>query len=871
MLKGKPGLPLQDIDNMLKASEALFPKDLRISSLDNPSNSSWNISGLGNVDKNNRSLLEGHLKNITGEGSLLKAYGALQHSKEAGGETPAESPEDTRAGMQEKLKDKYLYAEAKEAPLKIETGEKEQKALEELAKSAKYNQKEFVDKFADQIVKNAPKEIKESVSPENLQTSAKQIALDVSDRLINKTPVSPPGVFAAVAQSDEVLEKELKDAGVTFATISAASDADTRSLLYPVLGENVTSAIYGSSLAEYTLTPEPTSNTAFTVSIPSLCRDFDNFKESSLHQALNNPITDEIRSRVQAEILSRSKGFLMSRLESLPQGSFLSKFYSSGSFNSAMGFFSGEGTQYIATNFVGRLATTFAPEYAPLISAAGNLFGLDVGLTTAVAPLAAGTIESTAVTAGAITAGTEVAGAATAAIAGTAAGVEAGATAGAAAGAATGPLALILIPLLALLGTLFSKLISSLMVWLKKHKEDVAIAALVCGVPTLVFGMIFRAVPLMIIGGGLIAAGTVSRTAVSAFLIGAVLFVRAVALSLLVLITTPIIIAFLVIPIVVAVILFIINSGAYLVPPMAYQQPGPIVSPYIGVTKTPNPPGPFANLNLPLTVEYTITVTAKKGTLTNINFKYECRVTKENSSPPCPDPIPAIPAPPASISPSSPFTFTYKQTFPAPTFEDTGVTDTFIVTADTLGAAGTSFAASASIVIGNPPAECPSEWPVYPQGEPYLRVTQGPHTRGGWGTHSAVEAIDIFSPQDSINNFIGHSILATHTGKVYAGSGGNYGRFIDITSTCVTTDGASLEVTSRYAHLSGIPAGIITGRVATKGQTIGYGGNSGTADAHLHYEFRPVPGPIPMDPKYLPVPVPDGCMDWTNRPCNIQY
>jgi len=305
----------------------------------------------------------------------------------------------------------------------------------------------------------------------------------------------------------------------------------------------------------------------------------------------------------------------------------------------------------------------------------------------------------------------------------------------------------------------------------------------------------------------------------------------------------PILIILIAIPTAIAIIMFIINSGAYIVPPKGGANiPGQdSISPYIEVTKTANPAGPFENSDLPLTIEYTVKIKAKKSGLTNIQILDNCMVTKKNSSPPCPplDPGTKIPSGdeiPESITSSQPFSFKYKRSYSSPTFEDSLVVDTISVIADAPEMNGAEAASSAIIKIGKPPEQCPSGWPV--SGVYYL--TQGP---GGNYSHKLCQAIDIAMPN-------GTPIKATHSGIATVVYTTNAYRplYVDLISTC-----NGKQFTSRYAHLTS--ASVTTGKSVTKGQTIGNSGSDGTGP-HLHYEFR---GGLPMNVPYIPKSVPANC------------
>lgn len=300
-------------------------------------------------------------------------------------------------------------------------------------------------------------------------------------------------------------------------------------------------------------------------------------------------------------------------------------------------------------------------------------------------------------------------------------------------------------------------------------------------------------------------------------------------------IAMPVIIALIATPVLVAFIMLVINNSSYMVPPSVSTLSN-VVSPYIEVIKNPVPAGPFQNSELPLTVEYKITIRAKKSTLTNVRISYECDVTKKGTTIPCPSVTPTIPTSVDSISPITAYTFSYKQEYIAGKFEDTLVSDTISVTADVPEEANVKSSGSAGIKIGNPPDTCPSIWPV--NGS--FSITQ---TSGGGYSHKLIEAMDI-----ATNN--GVTVLATHTGKakvVYT-TGAYRPLYIDVTSNC-----AGRNITTRYAHLSG--AFVTDGQQVNLNQPIGASGSDGTGP-HLHYEFI---GEIQMYPPYIPKNVVRNC------------
>jgi hypothetical protein len=163
------------------------------------------------------------------------------------------------------------------------------------------------------------------------------------------------------------------------------------------------------------------------------------------------------------------------------------------------------------------------------------------------------------------------------------------------------------------------------------------------------------------------------------------------------------------------VILFIINSGAYVVPPGGFTQVGE--NPYIKVVKMSDAPLSVDNSwnNQDNVVTYTITVSALEGTLSNISFNYSCNVISENPKS-CPAPQDIIaggqslaampPTAPSQITSTTPYIITYKTTIRRGAYNDSLITDSFTVTASPGGQDLQTVSGSRSLRIGNPPTGC---------------------------------------------------------------------------------------------------------------------------------------------------------------------
>ena len=234
-------------------------------------------------------------------------------------------------------------------------------------------------------------------------------------------------------------------------------------------------------------------------------------------------------------------------------------------------------------------------------------------------------------------------------------------------------------------------------------------------------GILLPSALLAGLGGVLVLGGLMAVTGGIALGTGIAAYFTAFIIA----ITTPartfaawILVAIIAIPLLVVFIVFIINSGAYVVPQGPPSVSALVENPYIGVEKLAKREGSggegeafleFENSDLPVRIVYTITITAKRGTLTNINFDWTCSVVSDSvafcvahddvtiNGESAPNVLP--PAPPDLISPANPYVITYTMLFNPDLFNDSLTTDIFTVTADIKsgGVTQTQAAASASV------------------------------------------------------------------------------------------------------------------------------------------------------------------------------
>lgn len=389
--------------------------------------------------------------------------------------------------------------------------------------------------------------------------------------------------------------------------------------------------------------------------------------------------------------------------------------------------------------------------------------------------------------------------------------------------------------------------------FINKHKSDLAILGGVLALGGLVTSS------GLLLGTGAVLLAAPFGMAILGFVVAAA--VPTIALSTIIAIVgTPILIAF---------ILFVINTSAFVVPGPGEPIPGfvpgqipPVSSQFITLTKTPalctgtgsNPcatTAPITNLsnNQTYRILFTITIRATTEDLTIVSFSENCNVISQTPTN-CTsfetvtaggNPVNTFPPPlPAQvISAGQSYVITYEMEFSSPNFNDSFTTDTFTVTADTLVTTGEIASISAAVIIGNPPVSCPVGWPVAPGG-----VTQGAYTSGH--THANSEAVDIGSVGFST------TISARHSGTVQYTSGtgaADFGNSVEVVSNC---DGVPFY--SRYSHMSSVF--VQPGDLVTPGTPLGLTGDTGQSSGpHLHYEFRDSSGPksFSSDPPYLMV------------------
>jgi len=304
------------------------------------------------------------------------------------------------------------------------------------------------------------------------------------------------------------------------------------------------------------------------------------------------------------------------------------------------------------------------------------------------------------------------------------------------------------------------------------------------------------------------------------------------------------------------IFIVMVVSGAFILPQGIGETQAEVISPYesefFELTKKIEGKNKFDNPKPeegPIEVKYIITI-KPKGDYVLIHPEISDKFSTSSEGNP-----PSIGSCnfgelPDEINPSTILTKECVKSFGSG-FENTAIINTVILGLEVKGKTGRREGiASARVIIGDPPGECPEGWPT--SG----RITQGPE---GATSHCNYEPSKTWCHSEEAIDIAkrprGTPVYATHEGSATTGeqkSGAGY--YVTISGTC---DGIDFD--TKYFHLSN--QGRVSGPVK-QGDFIGYMSNSGTGGVHLHYEFRPKrPNePFRMEPDYIPEVI--------NRTCN---
>jgi len=417
---------------------------------------------------------------------------------------------------------------------------------------------------ARQVERILRSRVGKEIPKEYLDADIKQASLSITENLQGSTQTA---VITSLARNHEIIDQVIPDKaladklkGLTDALYTQKRSATE---LGKIIARNGFSGKFTAEVfdgykykVEFSTTPKEGFTEFDLGEIPR--QSIETFGRQRSFLDLKGFGEAEIRS----QLYSKASIWLDSQIAKLPANSALAKVYSSKLVQASLSSF-GMGTpvDWVATNSFGRLAmsTGLGPTFGWL----GELTGTGFGVTAVASSVqTAATATMVAETGGIMASEAFLGGAGAAA---------AGAGAGATVGVAGGPAAIVTVPLFAAIGAAVGKfagkLISKIQTFLRENKlTELAPAVLMTGLVALPFGL----------GAGLGAGGVTfgglklwnsTPAGRASFGRGVGEFSRVLGAVALASVGKPILITLLVFPVVVAFILFIINSGAYVVPP----------------------------------------------------------------------------------------------------------------------------------------------------------------------------------------------------------------------------------------------------------------------------------------------------------------
>lgn len=604
---------------------------------------------------------------------------------------------------------KNVYAKLESQP-KPELSKKEQEAIDAIKQAAKADPQGFTQELANEIETKITPLKEQGLSDEEIKILSKQTAATITQNLQqidspDYTPVSVQvAILSSLAQNEKIAGEDSSKVAENLAVYKGVPDRITRKITENTLGDKFTQIIFGPSPDRIKVTLSQTPQEGFNYQI-----DLAQLKQGSQQLTKKQNFFLEQAKQVKglgigqvgqarSFVLRQAGSAIEKRIAAIPAQSVAGKFLSSVEAKSLLftTFGVGEPVAWETTNWLAGLVIKISPQTAPFLSGLGKLIGVD--LVRAAAPTAAvvteGATEGVAITTGVIKAG-EAAGAAigVATKKGISAVISKAITAlGAASSWATAGLSLVA-------GWLIGKTIEKIP-WDKVKK---AIPYVVGAATFIIWGPIVGVAT----GVGSYALITgLSGATMAGVGLGFGRFFRGLGKAFAITIGAPVIVTITALPIVVALILFIINSGAYIVPPSPYSEMQGYDNPYISVTKKANS-NKISNPSGKITVTYTVKVTALKTILTNLKISGKsCKVTKKNKSQvKCPiENIPNIPSG-LTVSPSAPYSFTFSTDFDS-SFSDSFVFDSIEVTADSPEQKNITSSGSETVCVGDCPNNC---------------------------------------------------------------------------------------------------------------------------------------------------------------------
>lgn len=645
-------------------------------------------------------------------------------SGEVAGNVPSKSLRESQAAEAEKSKEAHDQA-VRNAKVDVERMIEKQKELHErlvktkpriyakiedpkieVSENTRSKIKQLKDANIPQLtqgIEDSLKSFKGQVSDEEIHLLAYNAAVKGVEaaNYINKNldEARQSAILEAVSKNEEVLQKVIGDKTSVNGIQNASSELSVFQKLQTVgpksiwknFDKEMADALFPSSVSfKVSLSETQLPGYSTTIAPEGLIQGYSTFLSSNAE--FFGRLVDLPIDKFKEELMSKATTWLSGQVASnFPE---LASFIASPETQTLMASL-GIGTVEIPVSTLGfAIPETSLPVVNFLSSGYGITFTAGGAVTgAALATSTAATAQSIALTGGIMASEAFLGGAG-------------GAAAGAAAGAATGPGAVVAVPLLAAAGAIFGKVAKDSFSKIQRFLRENNLSDLVLAIPAAALVGGFFGIPLGI-GAGLLTYGVSAfaggglsaiQAGLSGFGSGVVAFIDVLWGTFLAGIAGPIIGFLIGFPIFVAIVLLIINSGAYVVPPG--QSLTTSTNPYISVEKVAEPSG---QLPSPTSITYRVTITAKKDSLSGITIQSDCHAIKKSGSISCP--AEQIPSPPDSINAGTPFSFTFTSSYDN-TYQDSLVSDSITVNAKSVSGGNVSETGSASVCFGKCPLDC---------------------------------------------------------------------------------------------------------------------------------------------------------------------
>ncbi|HLD92561.1 MAG TPA: CHAP domain-containing protein [Patescibacteria group bacterium] len=490
----------------------------------------------------------------------------------------------------EKQKEKVLHVKI-EPQEETKLTEDEQKDFDTYKEFSKQDPKQAVEDLSQEIEKRTSVELKkQGLTEEEIKVVTKQTATQLVENL---TQIDSPqyiptsyqtAVLAHIANTPDVISKTAVTKDAQDLIKHSANNVAVFRIFPDQIAKDITKLAFGESFANivFGVGPDKVKVSISETPQPGYVSTFSPYQVVQSNQQI---IDDQSQSLALVKefgvdqtkgVLYRRAGTLIEkRIALLTPQSAAGKILQSTEAKSLLFSRFGIGTpvKWEATNLLGRLALKIAPEYAPIISGVGKLAGINTGITSSVAVTPSVAI-STGVT-------KQVAGKVA-----TSVGVKAGLSGLLAKGAAaigvglgvfTAGVSILITAVMAAIGKIIN--LPKIKKWLRDNGPILlGVGGLAIWGPWVGGGMFL---------GGMLLAKNFSLAKIGASVGG---FLGVLGRAFVFTIAAPVIIALVVIPPMVAFIMLVINSGAYMVPPQpVVDGPGP--GPGLGCSPLKEPTG----------------------------------------------------------------------------------------------------------------------------------------------------------------------------------------------------------------------------------------------------------------------------------------